>query len=79
MPLRTHWRSLDRAAARAAPDRPGVIEFGDEGGSVLDVEAGVIRDAVKSGLAYRDADRVRWRDTQTLDRARELAAEHRSR
>lgn len=79
MPLQTHWRNLDRQAARGAPDRPGVIEYGDERGTVVGVEAGVIRDSVKSALAYGDGAQVRWETTHTVERAEELAATHRER
>ena len=79
MPLRTHWRDLERSAAREAPDRPGVIEFGDGDGAVQSVTAGVVRDEVKSALAYGDAERVRWTTTHTLETAHERASNHRER
>ncbi len=79
MPLQKSWRDLDRDAVAAAPDRPGVYELGDDSGTVLAVDHGVLRDELKSALAYGDGDRVRWTEAHTLERAAELAAEHRDR
>ncbi|ELY55082.1 DUF7508 domain-containing protein [Natronococcus jeotgali] len=79
MPLQKPWRDLDRETVARAPDRPGVYELGDGAGTVLSVDHGVLRDELKTALAYGDGDRVRWTEAHTLDRARELAAEHRDR
>ncbi|QRV17490.1 DUF7508 domain-containing protein [Haloterrigena salifodinae] len=79
MPLQKPWRDLDRDAVSSAPDRPGVYEFGDSSGTVQAVDHGVLRDELKTALAYGDADRVRWTETHTLEQARELAADHRER
>jgi len=80
MPLAKRWRELDRDAVGSAPDRYGVVEFGDDEGAVLSVETGPLRDVLKDALGYRDdATRVRWESTATRERAAELAAEHRSR
>ncbi|WP_455449324.1 DUF7508 domain-containing protein [Natrinema thermotolerans] len=79
MPLQKSWRDLDRDAVAAAPDRPGVYELGDGSGTVLAVDHGVLRDELKSALAYGDGDCVRWTEAHTLERAAELAAEHRDR
>ncbi|ELZ09562.1 DUF7508 domain-containing protein [Natrialba aegyptia] len=79
MPLQKAWTTLDREVVASAPDRPGVYELGDESGSVLSVGHGVLRDELKTALAYGDGDRVRWTETHTLDRAGELAASHRER
>ncbi|WP_306059148.1 DUF7508 domain-containing protein [Natronococcus wangiae] len=79
MPLRKPWRDLDRNAVARAPDRPGVYELGDGSGTVLSVDHGVLRDELKTALAYGDGERVRWTETHTLDRARELATDHRDR
>ncbi|MFC6718177.1 hypothetical protein ACFQGT_11110 [Natrialbaceae archaeon GCM10025810] len=79
MPLRKPWRDLDRATVARAPDRPGAYELGDADGTVLAVDSGVLRDELKTALAYGDADRVRWTETHTLERADELADEHRER
>jgi hypothetical protein len=81
MPLRTSWRALDRSAVRGAPDRLGVLELGDDDGTVLQVDAGVLRDEVKDALSYgpREASQVRWKTAQTREQARSLAAEHRDR
>ena len=79
MPLRKGWRDLDRKTVASAPDRPGVYELGDADGTVLAVESGALRDELKSALAYGDGERVRWEETHTLERAAELAADHRDR
>ncbi|ELY48894.1 DUF7508 domain-containing protein [Natronolimnohabitans innermongolicus] len=79
MPLQKPWRDLDRNAVSSAPDRPGVYELGDESGVVQAVGHGVLRDELKTALAYEDAARVRWTDVHTLEQAGELAAEHRDR
>ena len=79
MPLRKPWRDLDRDAIASAPDRPGVYELGDASGTVRAIDHGVLRDELKTALAYGDGERVRWTETHTLEAARELAAEHRDR
>ncbi|ARS88762.1 DUF7508 domain-containing protein [Natrarchaeobaculum aegyptiacum] len=79
MPLQKPWRDLDRETVGGAPDRPGVYELGDDDGTVLAVDHGVLRDELKTALAYGDGDRVRYAETHTLERARELAATHRNR
>ncbi|WP_226007500.1 DUF7508 domain-containing protein [Natrinema salinisoli] len=79
MPLQKPWRDLERETVAGAPDRPGVYELGDGSGTVLAVDHGVLRDELKTALAYGDGDRVRWTETHTLDQARELAADHRER
>ncbi|WP_226038733.1 hypothetical protein [Natrinema sp. DC36] len=79
MPLQKPWRDLERKTVAAAPDRPGVYELGDASGTVLAVDHGVLRDELKSVLAYGDADRVRWTEAHTLEQASELADEHRDR
>lgn len=79
VPLRKPWQELDRAAVASAPDRPGVYELGDESGTVQSIEHGILRDELKTALAYEDAPRVRWEETHTKERARELAADHRDR
>ncbi|OVE85938.1 DUF7508 domain-containing protein [Natronolimnobius baerhuensis] len=79
MPLQKPWRDLERATVSSAPDRPGVYELGDSDGTVLAVGDGILRDELKSALAYGNGDRVRWEETHTREQARELAAEHRER
>lgn len=79
MPLKKAWRALDRSTVGRAPDRYGVYELGDEDGTVLAVDAGVLPDELKTVLAYGDAAKVRWEATQTRERAEELADEHRQR
>lgn len=79
MPLRIQWRDLNRDAARAAPNRYGIVEYGTADGEILAVETGMLKDELKSAVGYRDADAVRWKETQTKAQAEELAAEHRER
>ncbi|WP_049920319.1 DUF7508 domain-containing protein [Halobiforma nitratireducens] len=79
MPLQKPWNDLDRETVSSAPDRPGVYELGDADGTVHSVDHGVLRDELKTALAYGDAERVRWSEAHTLERARELAEEHRDR
>jgi hypothetical protein len=79
MSLPKHWQTLERSTVGKAPERWGVYELGDEDGNVLAVEAGVLRDELKTALAYRDAPKVRWETTPSRERAEELAAEHRER
>lgn len=81
MPLAKRWRDLDRDVVGSVPDRYGVVEFGDDDGTVLFVETGPLRDVLKEALGYgrADATRVRWEATATRERAAELADEHRSR
>jgi len=81
MPLRKRWRALDRSAVGAAPDRLGVYELGDDDGTVLELEWGVLPDELKDAVSYgpRGATQVRWETVQTRAQAEELAAEHRER
>ncbi|WP_265107902.1 DUF7508 domain-containing protein [Halosolutus halophilus] len=79
MPLQKPWRDLDRETVASAPDRPGVYELGDGSGTVQSIDHGVLRDELKTALAYGDGVQVRWTETHTREGARELAAEHRDR
>lgn len=79
MPLAKPWRTLDRETVARAPQRYGIYELGDEEGTVVAVESGVLKRDIKSALAYADASKVRWEETGTEARADELAAEHRDR
>lgn len=79
MPLRKPWRDLDRSTVARAPDRLGVYELGDGEGTVLAVDSGVLRDELKTALAYDDGEQVRWTETQTREQAADLVAEHRAR
>lgn len=79
MPLQKPWRDLDRETVRRAPDRPGVYELGDVDGTVLAVDHGVLRDELKTVLAYGDGERVRYTEAHTVEQARDLAADHRDR
>lgn len=79
MPLSKAWTSLDRDAVGAAPDRYGVVEFGDGDGTVLAVESGMLRDVLKEAVAYGEYAQVRWQAAQDRDHAERLAADHRDR
>ena len=78
MPLSKRWRTLDRSTVGDAPRRYGVYELGRDG-DVVSVGAGMLRDELKSALAYGDGEQVRWETTPSMERAEELAAEHRER
>jgi len=78
MPLATQWRDLDRSAVGAAPERYGVYELGEDG-AVLEVGWGVLRHELKDALAYGKASQVRWQETYSEAKARQLAEEHRDR
>ena len=78
MPLQKPWRDLDRGTVGRAPERYGVYELGRDG-EVVEVGAGVLRDELKSALAYGDATQVRWEDAPSRERAEELARDHRDR
>lgn len=79
MSIRKRWRTLDRETAGRAPERYGVYELGDEDGTVLAVDWGVLRDELKTALAYDDGAKVRWKEAGSRDHARDLAEEHRRR
>lgn len=79
MPLETRWLPLTRSTVGRAPERYGVYELGDDDGTVLAVDTGVLPDELKEVLAYGDAEKVRWEATPTLQRAEELAERHRDR
>ncbi|PSQ16174.1 hypothetical protein BRD00_11950 [Halobacteriales archaeon QS_8_69_26] len=78
MPLQRQWRDLDRSTIGRAPERYGVYELGIDG-EVVEVGAGVLRRELKDALTYADADQVRWEESGTRERAKELAEEHRDR
>lgn len=79
MPLPTQWLPLTRSTVGRAPSSYGVYELGDDEGTVLVVETGVLQDELKDALAYGDAASVRWKITHTREQAEELAEEHRDR
>lgn len=81
MPLQKGWRALDRSAVGAAPDRLGVYELGDDDGTVIEVDWGVLPDELKDAVSYgpRGATQVRWKTVQSRAQAEELAAEHQDR
>lgn len=80
MPLRVAWAPLDRDTLRGVPDRYGVYELGDDDGTVLTVDHGPLRDALKEAWGYHEtATTVRYRVTANRPEAERLAAEHRAR
>ncbi|WP_135535129.1 MULTISPECIES: hypothetical protein [Halostella] len=79
MPLAKQWRTLNRRTVGNAPERYGVYELGDDDGNVVEVGAGVLRDELKTALSYGSGTNVRWTETNTNERAEELAADHRER
>lgn len=80
MPLRKAWEPLSRETVVAVPDRYGIYELGDDEGTVLRIEHGPLRDALKEALAYEaDATTVRYRVTANRPEAERLVAEHRER
>jgi len=76
MALRKRWRPLNRETVGEAPERYGVYELGEDG-EVVEVGHGVLRDELKTALSYGDGSQVRWEETNTAERAAELAAKHR--
>ncbi len=79
MPLAKPWRPLTRSTVARAPDRLGVYELGDESGTVLAVDSGVLRDECKTALAYGDGAQIRWTEVGSREQAATLVAEHRDR
>ncbi|GAA0198740.1 hypothetical protein ACFFQF_15455 [Haladaptatus pallidirubidus] len=78
MPLKKRWRSLDRAAVGSAPERWGMYELGSDG-EIETIDSGVLRDELKTELAYSGAEQVRWEACQSREHAERLADEHRER
>lgn len=78
MPLSKRWRPMGRESVGAAPDRYGVVEFGDDG-AVETVKTGIVRDVLKQALAYESHEQVRWQAAQNREHAERLAEEHRDR
>ena len=79
MPLSKPWRPLERSTVGSVPDSYGVYELGDDEGTVVAVDAGPLRDALKEAIAYGDGSQVRWTATQNRAEAERLLAEHRDR
>lgn len=79
MPLRKPWEELSRTTVGKAPERYGVYEIGDGDETVVEVGAGMLKDELKEALSYGTGEQVRWEATPSLERAEELAAEHRER
>lgn len=75
MTLPKRWRPLTRATVGSAPEAYGLIEFGDDDGSVLRAAAGFLPDELREELAYGDADAVRWKRAQSQAHAERLLAE----
>jgi hypothetical protein len=79
MPLAKRWRDLSRSTVGRAPERWGVLELGDEEGTVLEVRTGVLTDELKEALSYGRAAKARWETAPSRADAEDLADEHRSR
>lgn len=79
MPLRKGWQPLSRTTVGKSPERYGVYELGDSDGNVVEIGSGVLKDELKEALAYGVGEQVRWETAPSLDRAAELATEHRER
>ncbi|WP_049984846.1 DUF7508 domain-containing protein [Halobellus rufus] len=75
MALRKRWKPLTRKTVGSAPDAYGLIEFGDEDGTVVDAVAGFLPDELREELSYGDADQVRWQRAQSLEHAEQLLEE----
>ena len=75
MALGKRWKPLERATVGSAPDAYGVVEFGDEEGTVLRAAAGVLADELREELAYGEAAQVRWERAQSRDHAERLLEE----
>lgn len=75
MTLRKRWHPLTRATVGSAPEAYGLIEFGDDDGTVLRAEAGFVPDELREELAYGDADAVRWKRAQSQAHAERLLEE----
>jgi hypothetical protein len=79
VPLAKRWHPLERKTIGRVPDRYGVYELGDEDGTVVEIDHGPLKDALKDALAYGRAPKVRWEVTQTREQAAALVEEHRDR
>lgn len=77
MSLRKPWRELDRGTVGQAPERYGVYELGDDDGTVLELDTGVLRDELKEALAYGEATKIRWKTATSAEHAEQLLDEHR--
>lgn len=80
MPLRVGWEPLEREVLTGVPARYGIYELGDADGTILVVDHGPLRDAIKEALAYHgEATQVRYRVTAHREEAEALVDEHRAR
>lgn len=80
MPLRTAWRPLERDTLASVPDRYGLYELADDTQTIIRIDHGPLRDAIKEALAYEgSAAHVRYRVTANRHEAVALVDEHRSR
>ena len=75
MSLRKQWQPLTRSTVGSAPDAYGLIEFGDDDGTVLRATAGFLPDELREELGYGDADKVRWERAQSREHAEQLLEE----
>lgn len=80
MPLQRPWEPLERDTVVSVPDRYGIYELADEEGSIIHIDHGPLRDALKEALSYHpEASQVRYRITAHRPAAEQLVAEHRDR
>ncbi len=80
MPLHRAWEPLERETLKKVPDRYGIFELGDDAGTVIRIDHGPLRDAIKEALAYdSNATKVRYRVTVHRREAIALVEEHRTR
>lgn len=75
MALRKRWKPLERKTVGSAPDAYGVVEFGDDEGTVLRAAAGFLPDELREELSYGEASQVRWKRAQSRDHAERLLEE----
>ncbi|WP_435153989.1 DUF7508 domain-containing protein [Haladaptatus sp. DFWS20] len=78
MPLTKRWQSLDRGTVGQAPERWGMYELGIDG-EIEKIDSGVLRDELKTELAYSGAEQVRWETCQSREHAEKVAEKHRER
>lgn len=80
MPLRQPWEPLERETLRSIPDRYGIYELADDEGTIIAIDHGPLRDAIKEAMSYDEtAASVRYRVTPHREAAVALVEEHRGR
>lgn len=80
MPLKRPWHDLEESVLREVPDRYGVYELGTADGTVIEVDHGPLRDAIKDAIAYHpEAESVRFVVTPNRPAAVSKVESHRER